>query len=71
MDAPGRPPARQTAGGRLMDFLPNLDKNAAYIWACYGLGLVLIGGAVIGVLLKARAAKAALERMNASDEDAS
>ena len=71
MDAPGRAPARQIAGGRLMDFLPNLDKNATYIWACYGLGLVLIGGAVIGVMLKARAAKATLERMNASDEDAS
>ena len=54
-----------------MDFLPHLDKNAAYIWVCYGLGLVLIGGAVIGVMLKARAAKAALERMNASDEEAS
>ena len=67
----GRAPARQIAGGRLMDFLPDLDKNAVYIWACYGLGLVLIGGAVIGVMLKARAAKAALERMNASDEDAS
>lgn len=55
----------------MMDFLPNLDKNAAYIWTCYGLGLVLIGGAVIGVVLKARAAKSALERMNADDEDAS
>ena len=71
MDAPGGAPTRQTAGGRMMDFLPHLDKNAAYIWACYGLGLVLIGGAVIGVVLKARAARAALERMNASDEDAS
>lgn len=54
-----------------MDILPHLDKNAAYIWACYGLGLVLIGGAVIGVMLKARAAKSALERMNISDGDAS
>jgi heme exporter protein CcmD len=55
----------------MIDFLPHLDKNAAYIWACYGLGLVLIGGAVIGVVLKARAAKSALGRMNVSDEDAS
>ena len=53
-----------------MELIPDLGKNAAYIWACYGLGTLLIGGAIIGVVLKARAAKAALERMQASDEDA-
>tara|TARA_R110002020_G_scaffold83397_1_gene206711 strand:+ start:124629 stop:124793 length:165 start_codon:yes stop_codon:yes gene_type:complete len=52
-----------------MDILPDLGKNAAYIWACYGLGALLIGGAVIGVVLKARAAKAALQRMQIRDED--
>ena len=54
----------------MMELLPDLGKNAAYIWACYGLGAFLIGGAVVGTVLKARAAKAALKRMQASNEDA-
>jgi len=54
----------------MMELLPDLDKNAAYIWVCYGLGALLVGGTVIGVVLKARAAKAALRRMQTGDEDA-
>jgi heme exporter protein CcmD len=53
-----------------MELIPDLGKNAAYIWACYGLGALLIGGAILGTVFKARAAKAALARMQASDEDA-
>jgi heme exporter protein CcmD len=51
-----------------MDILPDFGKNAAYIWACYGLGLILIAGAVIAVLMKAQSARKALERMQIDDE---
>ena len=54
----------------MMELVPDLGKNGAYIWACYGLGALLIGGAIIGTVLKVRIAKAALKRMQPSDEDA-
>jgi heme exporter protein CcmD len=54
----------------MIEFLPDFGKNAAYIWACYGIGLVLIGGAAIGVLIKARSAKQSLERLKGDDGDA-
>jgi len=53
-----------------MELLPEFGKNAAYIWSCYGIGLVLIGGTVIGVLAKARHAKQSLERLKGDDGDA-
>lgn len=53
----------------MMDLLPDFGKNAAYIWACYGIGLVLIGGTVIGVLVKARSAKHRLARLKGDDGD--
>lgn len=43
--------------------LPEFDKNAAFIWACYGLGALMICATLITVLLKARAAKAGLARI--------
>ncbi|MEH6410280.1 MAG: heme exporter protein CcmD [Hyphomonas sp.] len=53
----------------MMDLLPDFGKNAAYIWACYGIGLVLIGGTVIGVLFRARNAKHRLARLKGDDGD--
>jgi len=53
----------------MMDLLPDFGKNAAYIWACYGIGLALIGGTVIGVLFKARSAKHRLARLKGDDGD--
>ena len=35
--------------------MPEFDKNAAYIWACYALGAVLILAATAQVMLAARA----------------
>ncbi|KCZ91854.1 heme exporter protein CcmD [Hyphomonas johnsonii] len=52
-----------------MEIIPAFDKNAAYIWACYGLGLVLIGGALLGVVLRARAARAELARLTLDEGD--
>lgn len=45
--------------------LPELDKNAAFIWACYGLGALMILATIVIVTLKARAAKAGLVRIEA------
>lgn len=45
--------------------LPEFDKNAAFIWACYGLGALMIGVTIIAVMLKARAARAGLVRIEA------
>ena len=45
--------------------LPEFDKNAAYIWACYAIGA---GGLLLTILLvnlRARAARAALQRAEA------
>lgn len=52
-----------------MELLPDFEKNAAYIWACYGIGLILIGGAAIGVLGKARRAKRRLARLIGDEGD--
>lgn len=51
--------------------MPEFDKNAAYIWTCYLLGLVMIGSAVLQSLLAARAARRELEGWSdpARDED--
>lgn len=50
--------------------MPELDKNAAYIWACYGLGALMILGLTLQVILAARAARKRLEALEpgASDE---
>ncbi len=44
-----------------MDF--DFDKNAAFIWAAYAIGFVMILGAALHTLIRARAAKAKLERL--------
>ncbi|MBA3068620.1 MAG: heme exporter protein CcmD [Hyphomonas sp.] len=44
--------------------MPEFDKNAAYIWACFGLGALMILATTLQVILAARAARrrlAALE----------
>ncbi|MFN7180099.1 heme exporter protein CcmD [Hyphomonas sp.] len=41
--------------------MPEFDKNAVYIWACFGIGALLIAAAVIQSLLAARAARHKLE----------
>jgi heme exporter protein CcmD len=43
--------------------MPEFDKNAAYIWACYGLGALLITALTLQVILAARAARKRLSAM--------
>ncbi|KCZ55794.1 hypothetical protein HY29_10535 [Hyphomonas beringensis] len=50
--------------------LPEFDKNAAFIWASYALGAIMIGGAILTVMMKARLAKAELARTQARAEEA-
>ena len=47
--------------------MPEFDKNAAYIWACFGLGALMILGLLVQVMLSARAARARLARLEAGD----
>lgn len=42
--------------------LPDFDKNAAFIWACYAIGLILIGGTILAVNIRARRARTQLTR---------
>lgn len=49
--------------------MPEFDKNAVYIWACYLIGAALIAGACLQAWLAARAAKRRLEALVANDED--
>jgi heme exporter protein CcmD len=46
--------------------MPEFDKNAAYIWACYGVGALLISALTLQVILAARAAR---QRLSALAED--
>ncbi|KCZ46224.1 heme exporter protein CcmD [Hyphomonas pacifica] len=50
--------------------IPEFDKNAAFIWASYALGAVMIGGAILTVMIKARLAQAELARTQARTEEA-
>ncbi|MEL6258950.1 MAG: heme exporter protein CcmD [Pseudomonadota bacterium] len=45
-----------------MDWLPVFDKNAVYIWAAYGFAFAVLGGLSAFVLMRARAAKAAVRK---------
>ena len=45
--------------------MPEFDKNAAFIWASYGLGALMIAATILAVILKARFAKAQLVRIEA------
>ena len=47
--------------------MPEFDKNAVYIWACFGIGALLIAAAVIQSLLAARSARQRLERLEKSE----
>ncbi|HRJ02394.1 MAG TPA: heme exporter protein CcmD [Hyphomonas sp.] len=47
--------------------MPEFDKNAVYIWACFGIGALLIAAAVIQSLLAARAARQKLERLEKAE----
>lgn len=49
--------------------MPEFDKNAAYIWACYALGALLILGTTLQVILSARAARKRLAQLAANDTD--
>ena len=42
--------------------LPTLDKNAAYIWACYAIAALGVGGLIAVTYLQARKARKDLER---------
>ncbi|MDX1293381.1 MAG: heme exporter protein CcmD [Hyphomonas sp.] len=49
--------------------LPDFDSNAAFIWASYAMGLLMVGGAMLAVMLKAHAAKTQLIRIEARIRD--
>lgn len=49
--------------------MPEFDKNAAYIWACYGLGALLILGAILQTTLAARAARKRLAALSPDEAD--
>ncbi|MBY9065886.1 heme exporter protein CcmD [Hyphomonas sp. WL0036] len=51
--------------------MPEFDKNAAYIWACYLIGALMIGAACLQAWLAAKAAKRRLDRLAANDDEAS
>lgn len=45
--------------------LPDFDKNAAFIWACYAIGTIGIVTTILIVAFRARAARAAMLRAEA------
>nr|WP_321360127.1 heme exporter protein CcmD [uncultured Hyphomonas sp.] len=45
--------------------LPDFDKNAVYIWACYAIGAVSLTLTLVIVLLRARTARARMLRAEA------
>lgn len=49
--------------------LPDFDKNAAYIWACFALGAASIALTIVIVTFRARAAKAAMAKAEARLRD--
>jgi heme exporter protein CcmD len=49
--------------------MPEFDKNAAYIWACYLVGAIMIGAAVLHAWLNARATRRRLDALAAPAED--
>ena len=48
--------------------MPEFDKNAAYIWACYAIGALLILGLTLQVLLAARSARKRLEKLSPGED---
>ena len=41
--------------------VPDYDASAPYIWAVYGLAVVIIGGMILNTAIRARAARKAHE----------
>ena len=48
-----------------MGMLPDFDKNAAFIWACYSIGFLAIMTTLLTVTIRARVAKNELLRLEA------
>lgn len=48
--------------------MPEFDKNAAFIWACYGLGALMILAAIVQTLLAARTARRKLANLETSED---
>jgi heme exporter protein CcmD len=48
--------------------MPEFDKNAAYIWACYAVGALLILGLTLQVVLAARSARKRLEKLSSGED---
>ena len=45
--------------------LPEFDKNAAFIWACYAIGSLGLLATILIVALRARNARASMQRAEA------
>jgi len=43
--------------------LPVFQEHAPYIWAAYGLAALTLGGLIAAILVRARAARGRLERL--------
>ena len=49
--------------------MPDFDKNAAYIWACYLVGGLTIAALCLHAWLAARAARRQLERFGGDKDE--
>lgn len=49
--------------------LPVFDKNAAYIWASYGIAFSLLALTILTTALKARAARKAKQALDAMSKE--
>ena len=45
--------------------LPDFDKNAAFIWACYAIGAISLGLTILIVTLRAKASQTKMQRAEA------
>lgn len=45
--------------------VPDFDKNAVFIWACYGIGAISLGLTILIVTLRAKAAQAKMQQAEA------
>ncbi len=45
--------------------LPDFDKNAAFIWACYGIGAASLVLTIVIVTLRAKTSRAKMQRAEA------
>jgi heme exporter protein CcmD len=45
--------------------LPDFDKNAVFIWACYGIGTISLGLTILLVILRAKSSQAKMQRAEA------